>query len=93
MTEFEEIRKGEEAKLLIENPIFKEAINQVRDGIVNSLTTSALGDSVLHNRLTIALQLLGQIEKQIKTHIETGKMAAIQADDRLGKKLRLAVGF
>ena len=91
MTEAEEIRRGEEARLLLENPLFKDAMKNVRDGIVNTLTTSALGDERLHNRLAIALQLLTQIEKQIKTHMETGKMASIQADDRLGQKLRMVV--
>lgn len=93
MTEGEEIRRGEEARLLLENPLLKNAIKSVKDGIVNSLTTSALGDEILHNRLAIALQLLTQIEKQITTHMETGKMAAIQADDRLGQKLRMVVGM
>ncbi len=93
MTEAEEIKRGEEARIVFTHPLFVEAIKGVRDGIVSSLETSALGDEKLHNRLTIALQLLSQIEKQLKTHMETGKMAVIQADDRLGQKLRLAAGF
>lgn len=55
------------------------------------MTRSAMGDSATHNRLVIALQLLDQIERSLVTHIETGRMAAIQADESLGKKLRRVV--
>lgn len=88
MTELEEIKRGEEAKRLIDNPLFKDAVKAVRDGIISSLSTSPLGDEKTHNRLAIALQLLNQIEKQLKDHIQTGQMAMIQTDEKLGQKVR-----
>jgi len=52
---------------------------------------SAMGDEKTHNRLVIALQLLNQIERSLVTHIETGKMALIQSDESLGRKLKRVV--
>lgn len=78
MTEKEEIIRGHAAQDLIDNPLFKDAINAVRDGIVSSIAASAMGDEKTHNRLAIALQIVNQIERQLITHIQTGKMAALQ---------------
>ena len=77
-----EIKRGEEADKVLNNPIFKEAVQKVRDGIIDSMARSALGDDVTHNRLVIGLQLLNQIEKQLTDVISTGKMAALQTDSK-----------
>ena len=87
----EEIRRGDDAKMLIENPLFKGAFEAVKDGLVHSMTQSAMGDEKTHNRLVIALQLLNQIERSLITHIETGKLALIQSDETLGRKLKRVI--
>ena len=87
----EEIKRGDDAKRLIENPLFKGAFEAVKDGLVHSMTQSAMGDEKTHNRLVIALQLLNQIERSLITHIETGKLALIQSDETLGRKLKRVI--
>ena len=77
-----EIKRGERASEVLENPLFKEAVTKVREGIIQSMAQSPLGDSETHNRLVIALQLLNQIEKQLSDVITTGKLAAIQTDNK-----------
>ncbi len=74
----EEINRGDEAERLLSNPIFKDSFKAVKDSLVNAMSESPMGDEKTHNRLVIALQLLGQIEKAIKTQVNTGKMAKIQ---------------
>lgn len=91
MNEKQEVMIGEAAKQLADNPVFAGAVDAVRRAIVTSLEQSGMGDASTHNKLTIALQLLAQIERQIKTQIETGKMAALQIDESLGKRLMRAV--
>ena len=76
----EEVKRGEQAAVILDNPIYKEAIEKVRESIVSSMTTSPLGDEKTHNRLVIALQLLNQINKQLTDVMHTGKLAAIQTD-------------
>ena len=77
-----EVKRGEQAAQVLENPLFKESITKVRDGIIKSMASSALGDAETHNRLVIAMQLLNQIEKQLQDAINTGKMSAIQTDNK-----------
>ena len=76
----EEIKLGEQAAQILENPVYIEAIAKVRENIVSSMTNSPLGDEKTHNRLVIALQLLNQINKQLTDVMQTGKLAAIQTD-------------
>jgi len=78
--QLEEIKLGEQAAQILENPVYKDAIERVRENIVNSMTNSAIGDEKTHNRLVIALQLLNQINKQLTDVMQTGKLAAIQTD-------------
>ena len=88
MTNLEEIRRGDDARLILESPIYKEAIKKVRDGLINAMQQSPLGDEKTHNRLVIGLQLLNQIEKQINDVMLTGKMAQIQAKDGVVSKIK-----
>ena len=76
----EEVKRGEQAAVVLENPLFKEAILKVKENIVSTMTTSPLGDEKTHNKLVIALQLLNQIEKQLTDVMNTGKLATIQTD-------------
>jgi len=76
-----EIKDGEQAKQILDNPVYKNAIEGVRQGIISSMATSSLGDEKTHNRLVIALQVLSQIEKQLHDSMQTGKMASMQIHD------------
>ena len=76
----EEIKRGEQAAVILDNPVYQEAIAKVRENIVASMTTSPLGDEKTHNILVIALQLLNQINKQLTDVMQTGKLASIQTD-------------
>lgn len=84
MTPHEEIKRAEQAKLVLENNQFKSAIHEVREGLYRSMNSAPMGDEKTHNRLVIALQLLNQIEKTLVTHLETGKLAKIQIEEKRG---------
>lgn len=88
MTPLEEIRRGDDARLILDNPLYKEAVKKVREGLINVMQQSPLGDEKTHNRLVIGLQLLNQIEKQLTDVMLTGKMAQIQANDGLVSKMK-----
>lgn len=88
INDMDEVRRGEEARQILENPMYIDALQSVRNGLISSMSQSPMGDEKTHNRLVIALQLLNQIEKSLRTHMETGKMAAIQLDEKFGQKLR-----
>lgn len=82
MTNEELIQRAQEADRLLSNPLLVEAFDKVRDGLVSSMESSPLGDKETHNRLVIALQLLGQIEKRIKEVADTGRLTAIQVEQK-----------
>jgi hypothetical protein len=81
MTEKEEISRGVEAERILNHPLVQEFFNKARNGIVDSMSSSPLGDDKTHNRLVIALQVLNQLEKSFKDVINTGKMASIQVKE------------
>lgn len=76
-----EISRGQEAQDLLNNPLIREFFDKAQEDLIGSMKTSALGDNQTHNRLVIALQVLGQIEKAFKDVINTGKMAKMQVQE------------
>ena len=76
----EEVKRGEQAAQILDNPIYQEALQKVKDSLIASMANSPLGDEKTHNRLVIALQLLNQINKQLTDVMQTGKLATIQTD-------------
>ena len=76
----EEVKRGEQAAVILDNPIYQEALQKVKDSLIASMANSPLGDEKTHNRLVIALQLLNQINKQLTDVMQTGKLATIQTD-------------
>lgn len=91
--DIDDIKRGEEAKRIIEHPLFIDAFDSVRNALVDGLARSGLGDEQTHHNLAIAIQLLEQIKRTFVTHIETGEMEAIQANENTVQKIRRAAGF
>lgn len=90
----EEANRGAEALQLLANPLYKEAIAEVENGLIRSIKNSAIGDESTHHRLAIAMQLLGQITKHIEQVAQTGKMAEFQLKkDTMGQRLRKVAGL
>lgn len=89
-----EITRGKEAEYLLNHEIIKEAFGKTREGLIAAMNNSAMGDEKTHSRLVMALQLLNQVERNIKTVAETGKLAAIQHERETSmKKIKRAIGL
>ena len=84
----EEIERGSEAERILNNPVYKDALESVRKGIVSAMADSPMGDDKTHNRLVIALQLLNQIDRNLTTVMQTGKMAVLQVEGNVVHQLR-----
>lgn len=91
--DIDDIKRAEEAKRIIEHPLFTSAFDAVRNGLVDSMARSGFGDAQTHHNLAIALQLLEQIKKTFVTHIETGEMLVIKANENTVQKLKRVAGF
>lgn len=93
MTLKEEIADGIQAEQLLSNPVYRKSLDKVKNGVIQAMSESPMGDEKTHNRLVIALQLLSQIEKQIKEVAETGQLARLQLEQTPVQKLKRAVGI
>ncbi len=89
MTASEELRRGEQARLLLQNELYVDAVTQVRQAIIDKWQQAPLRDREGHHELKLMLKLLGELTGYIQTTMETGKMAEIQLEtDRRMTKLR-----
>ena len=78
----DEVIRGNDARQLLENPLYKESFKTVRENLVGMLSRSALGDAETHHRIAIAVQVLDQLEKSLLDVVKTGQMAEIQLQDK-----------
>lgn len=88
-----EVKDGEDARMVLENPAYLRAIGEVEKQIIARLADSPMGDEKTQNKLVIALQLCKQINNQLRSQMETGSMARLQLDDSRVQRLKKAVGF
>ena len=76
----DELRRGEQARLLLQNEMYVDAVTQVRQAIVDKWQQSPLRDREGHHELKLMLKLLGDLTGYIQTTMETGKMAQLQLE-------------
>lgn len=80
MTPDEELRRGEQARQVIENEIYTEAWQSVREGIIGAWESAPIRDKEGQNELKLMLKLLTDVRRNIETVMNTGKMAKIQIE-------------
>lgn len=86
MTQDEEIRRANEAQRLMNDPLLSEAFSAVESAVVSELRAVDVGARDKQRDLIVTLQLLGNLQRILRTHIETGKLARIAKEstrDRL----------
>lgn len=80
MTPHEEMARGARAKALLEDEMFREAIDKVQAGIIASWKSSPVRDIDGQHELKLMLKLLSDLEGNIRQVMETGKLASIQIE-------------
>ncbi len=71
---------GAEAERLLDSPIFKEASQAVRDGIISQMTKVPIKDADMHTKLVLTLQLWEALERHIRNIATTGKIEQFQIE-------------
>ena len=89
----EEIRRGEEAQRLLDEPILKEAFEAIELTFIDKLKRIDVGATEAQRDLIVSLQLLNKVKKYIEDVATTGKMAAITEEkegwrDKVKRHLR-----
>ena len=64
------LERGSEAKRLVESPIFKEVMADLRDRLLTQLETSGVGDVDLHHHIALTLQVAKQIESMLVSYTD-----------------------
>lgn len=74
----EKSARGAKATALLEDPIFREAVETVQAHIFDDFAKTDPADTGALQRRRIELQALAEVVRQIKSVIDTGKIAAAE---------------
>ena len=78
----EEISRSHQAKQVLENKIFQEAIQSLKKLYSEALLEkTGAKESDTREKLWIAYNVVGKVEQHLQTVIETGKLAQKQLED------------
>jgi hypothetical protein len=69
-----------EAQAILDNPLFKAAFADAREAIIRAIEDGDITASDRRDKYMVALQLLKSIQGNIRNHILTGQMAAIEPE-------------
>lgn len=75
-----EIDRGRQAQAVVESPIFREAVDGLRDQLLGDWRATAPKDTQGREQLWLAQRLLQQIEAHLTQVMTTGVMASLQID-------------
>ena len=71
----EELRRADEAKRLLDNPLFKEAFTTIREELIKHLLNTRVAEELERDRLYITIKALDLVQQHIQSVLETGKLA------------------
>ena len=77
----EELRRADEAKRLLDNPLFKEAFITIREELIKHLLNTRVAEEMERDRLYITIKALDLVEQHIKSVFETGKLAEKEQEE------------
>jgi hypothetical protein len=77
----EELRRADEAKRLLETPLFKESFITIREELIKHLLNTRVAEEVERDRLYITIKALDLVEQHIRSVFETGKLAEKEQEE------------
>jgi hypothetical protein len=76
-----EVNRSEKAKLVLQEPIFLEAIIELKKLYSQSLLNTGVNEQDAREKLWLAYQIVGKVEQHFIEIMETGKLAKRQLED------------
>jgi hypothetical protein len=86
-----DLERAQQAKQLLDNPVYQEAIENVRSAIVAAWSGAPIRDTEGHHELKLMLKLLTDLEANINRVLTDGKIAQIEIERQkkpFGEKVR-----
>ena len=71
----EEIARADQAKQILEHPLYVEALATVKQALVQYLLDTKVAEEVERDRLYITIKALDLVNQHITSVLETGKLA------------------
>lgn len=93
MTPEEELQRAGEAQRILKDPLFKEAVAEVRQALIEGIERTAFTDAVMREKLAQQLVALSAVVGKLKTHMETGQLAEATLRQRLQNAAKKVVNW
>jgi len=71
----EEIARADQAKQILEHPLYVEALSTVREALIEHLLNTRVAEEVERDRLYITIKALDLVHQHIQSVLETGTLA------------------
>lgn len=75
MTPGERVARANRARELLEDDLMKSVFSGVRNALVERLETCPIGDTNTQHEIALTLQLLKQLQSQLRQFIQDGTLA------------------
>ena len=76
----EEIARADQAKQILEHPLYVEALATVREALIEHLLNTRVAEEVERDRLYITIKALDLVHQHIRSVLETGTLAEREQD-------------
>ena len=77
----EELRRADEAKRLLDNPLFKEAFTTIREELIKHLLNTRVAEEMERDRLYITIKALDLVHQHVQSVLETGTLAEREQEE------------
>ena len=85
-----EISRGEQASRLMESPLLREAFDTIRASLLEKFEHSPVADKEAREEIHRLLKVTGEVERHLRTVMETGQMANATREGLLARLRRRA---
>ena len=77
----QEVSQSSKAKQLLDNPLFKDALDELKKLYAESLFNTGAKETETREKLWLAYNIVGKVEQHIREILDTGKLANKQLED------------
>lgn len=72
---------GEDARILLENPLLRGAFAGVRENLVQAIEDNPVKNELQRDKLMLSLQLLRSVRDMLENHIIDGKLEKLNLEN------------
>ena len=75
MNKGEEIARADQAKQILDHPLYIEALATVKEALIDHLLNTKVAEEIERDRLYITIKALDLVHQHIQSVLETGRLA------------------